>query len=1039
MRHFTDSVVLTALICLSPFTLTASNPGTTANTISDEAAEALRLPRDFERNDGQAGATVRYLSRGPDYQLLLGDRDAVLAVDGATVRLRFLDTAGPARVEGVGALPARSHYLIGGPGREPVTDVPHFERVRYARLYPGIDVVFYGAPASGGSRLVPVAQGYSLHGGDRLEFDFVVDPNADPSQIALEFSGMERLTLDDSGNLILETGVGTLRQHRPAAYQIIDGTRQMVHCHYRIGEEGRVTLDMGEYRRDLPLVIDPVVDFATYIGGGADDFVTDIAVDDLGFVYLTGYTRSSNFPIANSFQPTIAGYSDAFVIKLNRTGNALVYATYFGGENSDYARALALDSDGHVYIAGDSLSAYLPTTVSAYKHTCCGVFAAELTWSGNGLYYATYVGSGTATGIAVNSAGEAHIAGWTANQFPVTPGSYQTASGGGSDAFVAKLNAGGTALKFSTFLGGSGTDRAQDVSLDPLGNVYVGGFTESSDFPVTPGAPQVFIGGLRDGFLTKLTPNGDRLEYSTYAGGSGNDYIWSVAVGPAGTGYGAGVTESVNFPTTPGAFRQYMIGGSPWGFALQVNGGGTGFAYSTLLGEGVENGSLGIVVDPFGYAWIAGATHSQTFPVTANALQRTNAGARDAFLAELAPSGSQMVFSTLFGGILEDYALGLALDTAGGVFLAGHTRSPNLPTTTTAYQPTYRGGIDAFVLKTRNAAGTCSYQLGPATTSVLGTVAAGGFGVSAPSGCVWSAVSTDSWITLTGSTAGISNGVVDFQVAANPTAEPRTGYLIAANQFHTVMQAGGTVSSPSVGVAPGLYDPASGSWFLRYEQSGGAAEITFQYGPGGAGFVPLVGDWDGNGSFTPGLYDPASGTWFLKNSHGDGAADTVFQFGPGGSGFLPLVGDWDGDGRSTIGLYHTSSGTWFLRNDSSGGVADITFQFGPGGSSFLPLVGDWDGDGRSTIGLYHTSSGTWFLRNDSSGGVADITFQFGPGGSSFLPLVGDWDGDGRFTPGLYVRTAATWFLRNTSSGGAADVTFQFGPSGSDFFPLSGVW
>jgi subtilisin-like proprotein convertase family protein len=237
----------------------------------------------------------------------------------------------------------------------------------------------------------------------------------------------------------------------------------------------------------------------------------------------------------------------------------------------------------------------------------------------------------------------------------------------------------------------------------------------------------------------------------------------------------------------------------------------------------------------------------------------------------------------------------------------------------------------------------------------------------------------------------------------------------------------------------GLYDPAHAAFFLRNSNNGGIADVLFTYGPSGLGFIPLVGDWNGDGVDTIGLYDPAHAAFFLRNSNNGGIADISFTYGPAGLGFIPLVGDWNGDGIDTIGLYDPVNGAFFLRNSNSGGVADITFTYGPGGMGFVPLVGDWDGDGVDTIGLYDPVHGAFFLRNSNSGGIADILFTYGPGGLGFIPLVGDWNNDRVVTIGLYDPTHAAFFLRNSNNGGIADIAFTYGPSGMGFTPIIGDW
>jgi hypothetical protein len=237
----------------------------------------------------------------------------------------------------------------------------------------------------------------------------------------------------------------------------------------------------------------------------------------------------------------------------------------------------------------------------------------------------------------------------------------------------------------------------------------------------------------------------------------------------------------------------------------------------------------------------------------------------------------------------------------------------------------------------------------------------------------------------------------------------------------------------------GLYNPNGGAFFLRNSNNGGIANLAFAYGPASLGFVPLVGDWNGDGVNTIGLYDPANGGFFLRNSNTGGMADAAFNYGPGGLGFIPLAGDWDGDGVVTIGLYNPAQGAFFLRNSNTGGIADISFAFGPAGLGFIPIVGDWNGDGTDTIGLYDPANGGFFLRNSNTSGIANISFSYGPAGLGFKPLVGDWNADGITTIGLYDPAHAGFFLRNSNNGGLADITLTYGPAGLGFVPILGDW
>lgn len=237
----------------------------------------------------------------------------------------------------------------------------------------------------------------------------------------------------------------------------------------------------------------------------------------------------------------------------------------------------------------------------------------------------------------------------------------------------------------------------------------------------------------------------------------------------------------------------------------------------------------------------------------------------------------------------------------------------------------------------------------------------------------------------------------------------------------------------------GLYNPSNSFFFLRNGNSAGSAELVFPYGPAGAGWTPVVGDWNGDGFDTVGLFNPSTSTFFLRNANSAGSAELVFTYGPAGAGWIAVVGDWDGDGVDTVGLFNPSTATFFLRNSNSAGAAALVFQYGPAGAGWIPIVGDWDGDGDDTVGLYNPNNGAWFLRNGNSAGPADLSFFYGPGSSGWRPLAGDWNNDGMDTVGAFNPSSSFFFLRNSNSTGSANLVFSFGPAGAGWTPIVGDW
>jgi hypothetical protein len=259
--------------------------------------------------------------------------------------------------------------------------------------------------------------------------------------------------------------------------------------------------------------------------------------------------------------------------------------------------------------------------------------------------------------------------------------------------------------------------------------------------------------------------------------------------------------------------------------------------------------------------------------------------------------------------------------------------------------------------------------------------------------------------------------------------------------------AGSTVGTPVVGppatTTIGLYNQAASKFYLRNTNDSGYADETFSFGAAGAGWIPISGDWEGNGTITTGLYNPKTSVFYLRNTNTAGYADTSFQFGPAGlpagSQWIPIAGDWEGNGTDTVGLYNPTTSAFFLRNTNDSGYADETFSFGAAGAGWLPVVGDWTGGCKDTIGLYNPKTSTFYLRNSDTSGYANATFTYGPAGGGWKPLAGDWDGNGSDTIGLYNPTTSAFCLRNSNSSGYANMTFVYGSAGGGWSPIAGNW
>jgi hypothetical protein len=706
--------------------------------------------------------------------------------------------------------------------------------------------------------------------------------------------------------------------------------------------------------------------YSTFIGGAFSNGGTAeglaVAVDASGAAYVSGETISPNFPTTpgafDTSHNSVSGF-DAFVTKLNAEGTGLVYSTFLGGVGHESGTAIAVDATGAAYISGSTGSTAFPTTPGAFDTSFNGFsansFVTKLNAAGSGLVYSTFLGAGNGAAIVVDATGAAYVVGLAGPDFPTTPGAFDTTFNGHSDAFVTKLNAAGSGLVYSTFLGGGSPDDGAGIAVDASGAAYVAGSTGSPDFPTTSGAFDTTFNGngtefAGDVFVAKLSAAGSGLVYSTFLGGAAADTEPSVAVDASGAAYVTGLTRSTDFPTTPGAFDTSLNGipGGADAFVTKVRAAGSGLVYSTYLGGAARDVGTAIAVDADGAAYVSGRTSSQDYPTTPDGLDPTfNGFADDAFVTRLSPSGDALDNSTFLGGARDDVAEGIALGPLG-VYAVGSTTSLNFPTVTPV-QPGLAGAKDAFVL-----------LLDLDSESLGGTDTAG---VYIPS--------TGAWFLRNENSPGGADLVFTF--GAGGSVVPITGDW----------------DGDGVDTA-GLSDPATGVFFLRNANAGGGADLVFTYGAGGAGLIPLSGDWDGDGVDTVGIYDPATGAFFLTNANAPGPADLVFTFGVGGAGTVPLAGDWNGDGIDTVGVYDPGSGAFFLKNANAGGGADAVFTYGAGGQGFVALAGDWNTDGVDSVGLAAPATRTFFLKNANAPGAADLVFPYGPPGAT--PIVGDWDG-----------------------------------------------
>lgn len=933
------------------------------------AAPYGTLPLSFERNRGQSAAEVEYLSRGRNYTLFLTGTEAVLSLrqpaqrKSAVLRMRMVGANTGPVMAGEELLQGKINYLLGNDRSRWRTGVPTYRRVRYSDVWKGIDVVWHGTQ-------------------NALEYDFIVSPGVDPSQIRMRLEGASRLRLDRNGNLIAKTPAGDVIQHAPVLYQ--GHTR--VQGEYVLRGRREIGFKVGAYDASQPLIIDPVVVYSTYLGGSLADDAFGIAVDAQGQAFVTGVTESgpNDFPQRGGLE-TSGGDFFLFVTKLNAGGTDLIYSTLIGTNNAVSARGIAVTSEGKACITGAtenvSNDSDYPVTENAYQGNgaCCGrrnsdAIVTMLNAEGDKILYSTFYGGSAlfsnekaedaGEAVAVDARGLIYITGTTSSNDLDTPNGFQRSrksSSDGTDVFVAVFDPnqskGDDTLRYASYLGGRDDDEGFGIATDDVGNAYVGGRTRSTDLETKSPAGQslpplqaFFQGDAFDGFVAKIDTEakGDSsLTYLTYFGGNGNDRVESIAVDAFQRAYITGATRSAAtaFPLL-NAFDLVQFNGEA--FVAKLNADGTALFYCSFLGG--ENGNvsgtdfeegMGIAVDSAGNAYVTGNTTSRnTFPAgesEAGGLPPEQRGT--AFVAKVEASDSatflpQLIYSTTFGGD-GTKAAGIAVDASDAAYIAGSSTGA-LPTTPEAFQTKFGGVRDAFVAKVEST---------PADTT-------------------------------------------------------------------------------------GLYDFVSNQFLLRNKNTTGGPDLTVVFGQ--AGDLPVVGDWDADSITDAGVFRPSTGQFLLQQ----GTQTLTINF-VGAEGDLPMAGDWDGDGFDTIGLFRTDPklGTSFFLTNSravDGDFPNVDIQFVAGQPGDLPLGGDWDGDGLDTVGLFQPSTTTFFLFNAF---VADaIAFQFGLPG--VLPLAGDWNGDEIDGVGVYLPSTLNMHLTNDF--GLSEFIFQFQARAGEF-PLGGDW
>jgi len=636
------------------------------------------LPLSFIPNEGQIDRKIKFYETGSGHATSFAKNGIYLTLDNGPrltvppsepVRFKMIPHGANSdpEITAEGLQKARVNYFIGNDPQKWRTRLPTYQSVVYKEIYPGINMKFYGTNR-------------------QLEYDIVVGPGADPSKIVFSYEGVGGLRVTGSGDLEIGLTGGRVIQKRPHVYQTIDGRPFEVAGKFRLLQPRSASdpqfaygFELASYDKNYPVVIDPTLVYSTYLGGSGNEHSFSVAVDASGRAYVTGYTTSTDLVpgghCPKAYRCSFNGGSDAFVAKFDpaASGSAsLLYITYLGG---------SLDEDDGV-VAGS---------------------------------------------IAVDASGNAYVTGVTASlDFPVTRNAYQSANQGGRDAFVTKLDATGSHLLYSTYLGGSGNDVGRSIAIDASARAYVTGETSSTNFvPARLCAAAYdcsFAGISTDAFVAKLDPAASgpaSLLYATYLGGSDLDVGFAIAVDAAGRAYVTGETNSYDFPATHGAFDitcgtdGFCDDGVTDAFVAKIDpslSGSASLVYSTYLGgSGFDstNPVNSIAVDRDGNAYVTGCTASDDFPTTPGAYMNRRAGGCDIFVTKLKPdpSGptpdpSDLLYSTYLGGASYDDAWGIAVDGSGDVYLTGFTWSDNFPVTRGAVSGKHNGGVfDAFVVK----------------------------------------------------------------------------------------------------------------------------------------------------------------------------------------------------------------------------------------------------------------------------------------------------------------------------------------------------
>ena len=915
----------------------------------------------FEPNLGQADPAVAFVGRAPGYTLLLekgGAASYALAPAGAgeaqAVRMELLGSpvSGPGTAEG--RLSSVGRVYRGADPAGWLTQIPMYDRVRYGEVYPGIDMIYQGRQNR------------------EIEFSFALAPGADPAAIRLRFSGVRRVWIDARGDLALEVPSGTLRYRRPMAYGESGGSRRPVAASYRLSG-GVVGFRLGPHRRGDRVVIDPVLSFSSLLGGTQFDAVYAVAGDPAGNTYLTGTTFSSDFPLGPGNVKSSRSNRDVFITKIayGTAGASVVYTTILMSSGNDAGNGIAVDAAGNVFVAGVA-GAGFPVTSGAAQRIFGGLqdgFMVRLDAVGR-LVYSTYLGGGgsdTATGIALDYAGNAYVSGYTSSvQFPTTAGAPQTSFHGGADAFLAKYSAGGSLL-YSTLLGGSGTDLARAVAVTPAGRPCIAGYTDSADLPVQ-NALQTYRGGPGDALVACLSAGGHTWDYVTYLGGRGPDDAYAIAEDASGNAYLTGATYSDDFPVTAGAFQTARRGDYD-AFVVKLSPTGNARVYSTLVGGSGSDTGTALTVDFAGQVWGAGNTSSLDLPVV-NAWQSTSHGGFDGFVFRLSVDGKSLLDLSYLGGAADDQVSGLVLQGFGAVLVCGSSLSADFPSTAGAL-PAPAASYNGFFSRITSPAPVAVYRIFNNGIQAL----------------AFDSVTATSALGVTqGDPAAAQNAAGDTFVA---TRDPQNGlwinvYLSAGQRWKGWVSAGASSpGAPGIAAAPdgaawvAIRDSAGGVWLRSYRTDtgfgawinlGGAfsSDPVVTVATDGSIYAVGAGLAPNQGQISSGRYVPGSGFggWVVGTTTATGRPAVA-----AGSDGAVYVAIRYADG--TCGMSRLSGNAWGQWYSTPNAMSTDPQMAATGGRIYAVAM---DAQTRIYVNAFQEGSGNgWFGWHDTYGWVTTVS------------------------------------------------------------------